>query len=47
VTERELKRKEGTDPEAGNVAGEAGGVPGRGSVPENDRIAELERVRDE
>jgi molecular chaperone GrpE len=47
VTERELKRKEGTDPEAGNVAGEAGGVPGRGSVPEDDRIAELERERDE
>jgi molecular chaperone GrpE len=44
VTGRELKRTEGTDPEAGSVAGEAGddrpedrgarGAPGTGSVPD-------------
>jgi molecular chaperone GrpE len=46
VTERELKS--GTDrAQAGSVAGEAGGAAG-GSVPsEDDRIAELERERDE
>ena len=56
MTEHELERNVGTDPEAGIVAGEAGdarpenrgasGAPGSGSVPAGT-VEELTRERDE